>query len=198
MHPKEFLCSRFSSLDWLPCISSAMERICFMTMRVFALMNRQLLSLLKTLKWHTIPLHWAPWYMKKNHTINTYPKIQESYETTYTYPTFKIQNLCNINTSMFYLSKKFSKTKPPCMHFTTYPCNTGIHLICTSSYWCNPWSGEKQMMDSSGISCFRVTLTNFLSHVLALKSSLGATQQLQTKSRVKGIWEWKENLGGNS
>jgi hypothetical protein len=25
----------------------------------------------------------------------------------------KIQNLCNINTSMFYISKKFSKTRPP-------------------------------------------------------------------------------------
>ena len=41
-----------------------------------------------------------------------YPKIQESYETTYTYPTLKIQNLCNINTLIFYISKKFSKTGP--------------------------------------------------------------------------------------
>ena len=53
--------------------------------------------------YHTLAL--GTLVYEKNHTINTYPKIQESYETTYTYLTLKIQNLCNTNTSMFYIPR---------------------------------------------------------------------------------------------
>ena len=61
--------------------------------------------------YHTLALGTLVYEKKSQH--NTYARIQESYETTYTYPTLKIQNLCNINTSTFYISKKFSKTRPP-------------------------------------------------------------------------------------
>jgi hypothetical protein len=61
--------------------------------------------------YHTLALGTLVYEKQSHH--NTYPKIQESYETTYTYPTLKIQNLCNINTLTFYISNKFSKTRPP-------------------------------------------------------------------------------------
>ena len=77
--------------------------------------------------YHTLALGTLVYEKHSHH--NTYPKIQESYETAYTYPTLKIQNFCNINTSMFYISKKFLKPGLPYMHFTTYPCNAGS----------NPW-----------------------------------------------------------
>ena len=80
--------------------------------------------------YHTLALGTLVYEKKSHH--NSYPKIQESYETTYTYPTLKIQNLCNINTSMFYITKKFSKIRPPLYALYNIPVQHWFKPACVS------------------------------------------------------------------
>jgi hypothetical protein len=83
--------------------------------------------------YHTLALGTLVYEKKSHH--NTYPKIQESYETTYTYPTLKYKTFVISIPRCSTFPRNFQKPGLSCMHFTTYPCNTGPDTFSRGRGW---------------------------------------------------------------